>query len=87
MNPIPDGIMSLEESRPRGTVLDERADRLCVGEACLSPMQGMQRLCRRRGITHSFWTTKASFHIRRRMEFSSQMRRPARGVARKVKTK
>jgi hypothetical protein len=32
MNPSQTAIMSLEESRPRGTVLDERADRRRVRE-------------------------------------------------------
>ena len=44
-------IMSLEEPRPRGTVLGEHADRLRVGEAYhFFPMQGMQRLDRRAGL-------------------------------------
>jgi hypothetical protein len=44
MNPSQTAIMSLEESRPRGTVLDERADRCRVCEVEFFSMQGVQRL-------------------------------------------
>jgi hypothetical protein len=50
MNPSQTAIMSLEESRPRGTVLDERADRRRVCEVEFFSMQGVQRLDRRAGF-------------------------------------
>ena len=50
MNPSQTAIMSLEESRPRGTVLDKRADRRRVCEVEFFSMQGVQRLDRCAGL-------------------------------------
>jgi hypothetical protein len=44
-------IMSIDEPRPRGTVVGERADGRRVGEAYhFFPMQGVQRLDRCAGL-------------------------------------
>jgi hypothetical protein len=64
-------IMSLEEPRPRGTVVGERADRRRVSEAENFFRCTFAAAISTRGITYGFWITKARCRTRRKIKRNS----------------
>jgi len=64
-------IMSLEEPRPRGTVVGERADTRRVSEAETFSDATFAAAISTRGITYGSWITKARCRTRRKIKLSS----------------